>query len=106
MKVIYNRILKTSTEADSQKQAEKDLKGQFNALKNFCSAFNLNSRMTPERVSNEAGLGYFTYTFVFEIEGTFEFASIFEIAHTVSAFAHFNAFEIGEEEVYATEDED
>jgi len=105
MKLKYLRYLILSADANSEKEAQKELKEASNRLKAFAVAFGLSITTTTGRRQCDSQVCYFTYIFTFELKTVCNFGSVLELAAVINAFAHFNAFKMGAEEVNPFEDE-
>lgn len=105
MKLSYLRYLSISADANSEKEAQKELKEAFNRIKALSVAFGLSIKPTNGRIQCDSPVCYFTYIFTFELKAVCDFGSVLELAAVIKAFAHFNAFEIGAEKVNSSEDE-
>ena len=105
MEISYLRNLRLSADANSEKEAQRDLKESFNKLKAFAVAFGLSTKIETGRCQLDHPIYYYTYIFTIKINAVCDFGSVLELAAAINAFAHFNSFEIGEEIVQLADDE-
>lgn len=106
MSVVYSRTLEISVEANSQREAETFLRTPLTKLKSFAKAFDLEYEISSGTRSSDNRLLRYVYIFTIQVKSLTKYGSVLRIADIIQVFAHFNAFEVGEEELYTLEDEE
>lgn len=105
MKISYSCILEISTEANSQREAEKMLKNQLLKLRSLTEAFDFTHETSIGTRTSDNPLYRYIYIFRIKLDFVSECGSTLQKANIINAFAHLNSFEIRKEESYFFEDE-
>lgn len=105
MKISYSCILEISTEANSQRDAEKMLRNQLSKLRSLAEAFDFTYETSVGTKTSDNPLYRYIYVFSVKLEFISECGSTLQKANVITFFAHLNSFEICKEESYFFEDE-